>query len=261
MKKLLTLAAIATMATAALAADIATVNGQGISQAMFEENLKANIAQGQKDSPELRQTLLNELINRLLLAQSAEQAGLLKSTEAQVSLQQMKEGFEANLAWNAYLAQRPVTDAEIRADYDRQIAALGGANAQQFQVSMIVMKSKIEAEDVLAKLKKGASFESLAKDRSVAPSKAQGGKIGWVLPAQLPPELSTPLSKLGKGAVSAPIEVQGVWYVLKVDDKRPFKAPGFADSKERIRQALLQQRRAELLKQLRDSAKINVEQP
>lgn len=251
--------AVSLMASLAMAADVAVVNGQGISQAMLEENVKANVAQGQKDTPELRKTLVEELINRALMAQNAEKTGLTNTTEARVSLEQLKENYEAGLAFNAYVAKNPVTEAEIRADYDRQITALGGANAQQYQLSMIVMQTKIEAEDVIAKLKKGASFESIAKERSVAPSKPQGGKIGWVFPAQLPPELGSNLAKLNKGAyTTSPIEVQGAWYILKADDKRPFKAPTFDESKERIRGALTQQKRAEFLKQLRESAQITV---
>lgn len=242
-----------------LAADVATVNGQSISQAMLEENVKANVVQGQKDTPELRKVLTDELINRLLLVQSAEKSGLNKTTEARISIEQLKENYEAGLALNDYMTKHPVTDAEIRADYDRQIAALGGPNSQQYQLSMIVMKTKIEAEDVISSLKKGASFESIARERSVAPSKPQGGKIGWVFPAQLPPELGSNLAKLNKGAyTTTPIEVQGAWYILKADDKRLFKAPTFEESKERIRAALTQQKRADFLKELRDSAQITI---
>lgn len=243
----------------AMAADVATVNGQGISDAMLTENVKANVAQGQKDTPELRKTLTEELVNRLLLVQNAESTGLTNTTEAKVSIEQLKQNFEAGLAINAYLSKNPVTDAEIKADYDRQITALGGANTQQVQLSMIVMKTKIEADDVIAALKKGGNFEAIAKERSVAPSKPQGGKIGWVFPAQLPPELAAPVAQLKKGGyTTTPIEVQGAWYVLKADDKRPFKAPTFDESKERIRAALTQQKRAELLKQLRDKASISI---
>lgn len=77
--------------SATFAADIATVNGQGISEAMLVENVKANVAQGQKDTPELRKMLTDELINRLLLVQSAESNGLTKTTEARVSVEQLKE--------------------------------------------------------------------------------------------------------------------------------------------------------------------------
>ncbi len=258
-KTLVLTGAISLMASVVMAADVATVNGQGISQAILEENVKANVAQGQKDTPEMRKTLVEELINRALLAQNAEKSGLTNTTEARVSLEQLKENYEAGLAMNAYVSKNPVTDAEIRADYDRQIAALGGTNAQQYQLSMIVMQTKIEAADVIAKLKKGGSFEAIARERSIAPTKAQGGKVGWVFPAQLPPELGGALSKLNKGAyTTAPIELKGAWYVLKADDKRPFKAPTFDESKERIRGALTQQRRAAFLQQLRSTAEVKL---
>jgi hypothetical protein len=44
--------------------------------------------------------------------------------------------------------------------------------------------------------------------------------------------------------------------VVKVEDVRPFKAPSFDESKQRLQQALLQNKRLELLKSLKDSAKI-----
>lgn len=251
---------LALASTTVFASDVATVNGQGIGQAMLDENVKANVAQGQKDTPELRKTLTEELINRLLLVQSAEKSGLTSTTEARVSVEQLKENFEAGLALNAYLSKHPVTDADIRADYDRQVAALGGSKAQQINLSMMVLKTKIEAQDVIDQLKKkGNDFDAIAKERSIAPSKAQGGLVGWVLPAQLPPELNQATAGLKKGGITpTPVEVQGAWYVLKVNDTRSFKVPSFEESKERIRAALTQQRRMEQIKALRDAAKINV---
>lgn len=258
LKSLAVAGALSLTASLAVAADVATVNGQDISQAMLDENVKANVAQGQKDTPELRQTILNELINRVLLVQSAEKAGLTRTTEAKVSVEQLKENFEAGLAINEYMRKHPVTDADVRADYDRQVAALGGSKAQ-INLSMMVLKTKIEADDVIAQLKKKGDFAAIARDRSVAPSKAQGGLVGWVLPAQLPPELATAAGQLKKGSMTqTPIELQGAWYVLKVNDTRPFKVPTFDESKDRIRAALTQQRRAEQIKALRESAQITV---
>ena len=70
---------------------VATVNGQPISAVMYEQNLRANLAQGLKDSPQLRQTVKEELINRELLAQYAEKIGLDKTPEAQLQLKQVRE--------------------------------------------------------------------------------------------------------------------------------------------------------------------------
>lgn len=242
----------------ASAADVVTVNGRGISQEMLAVNIASNVAQGQKDTPELQKAVLEELVNRLLLVLRAEQDGLTKTPDAQLALRQIRENFEAGLAVNEYMAKHPITDADIRADYDRQVATLGGARAQEIKLSLIAVQTKIEAQDVIEKLKKKASFESLARERSIAPSKAQGGMVGWMLPAQLPPELNAAVATLSKGGVTLqPVKVQGAWYVLKLDDKRAFKIPSFDESKQGIVTSLTQQRRAALIKELRDTAKIS----
>ena len=62
---------------------------------------------------------------------------------------------------------------------------------------------------------------------------------------------------MSKGSVSSsPIQTAAGWHVVKVEDVRPFKAPSFDESKQRLQQALLQNKRLELLKSLKESAKI-----
>ena len=88
-------------------------------------------------------------------------------------------------------------------------------------------------------------------------SKANGGQIGWVLPSQVVPPVANVIVNLNKGAVvNAPIQTQGGWVIVKVDDKRPFKLPSFDEAKPQLRQAIVQQYVAETVKKLRDSAKI-----
>lgn len=250
-------AASVLISVGAWAQDVATVNGRGISQEMFAANLASNVAQGQKDTPEVQKAVLEELINRELLVQRAQQDGLTKTPDAQLAIKQIRENFEAGLAVNEYMSKHPITEAEVRADYDRQVSTLGGSGAQQVKISMIALQTRIEAEDVIAQLRKRASFEKIAKERSIAASRAQGGSVGWILPAQLPPEFRGAVDSLAKGAFTdKPIEQQGAWYVLKVDDKRPFKIPSYEESKQGIVTALSQQRRAALIQELRSTAKI-----
>lgn len=245
------------LSVSAWAQDVATVNGRGISKEMFAANLASNMAQGQKDTPEVQKAVLEELINRELLVQRAQQEGLTKTPDAQLAIKQIRENFEAGLAVNEYMSKHPITEAEVKADYDRQVSTLGGSGAQQVKISMIAVQTRIEAEDVIAQLRKRASFEKIAKERSIAASRAQGGAVGWVLPAQLPPEFRGAVDSLAKGAFTdKPIEQQGAWYVLKVDDKRPFKIPSYEESKQGIITALSQKRRVALIQELRSTAKI-----
>ena len=236
---------------------LAEVNGQPISDAMYEQNLRANLAQGLKDSPQLRQTIKDELINRELMAQQAEKIGLDKTPQGQLQLKQVRENLLVEMLMAAYLQQNPITEEEVRADYNRQISLLSqNGSMQQYKISVIVVHSESEGQDIVARLNRGISFAALAKERSIDGSKANGGQIGWVLPNQVNPTLAEVMVKLNKGAFAGPIPTADGWNIIKVDEKRPFKAPTLEESKNGIVQLLLQQRRAQLINQIRAESKV-----
>lgn len=149
MKKLLTLLAFlngAAMAQSLPSGAVATVNGEPISTAMYEQNLRANLAQGIKDSPQLRQTVKEELITRELLAQYAEKLGIDKTPEAKLQLKQVRENLLVEMLLAAYLQQNPITEEEVKADYKRQLSLLGQTgNTMQYKISVIVVSTASRA--------------------------------------------------------------------------------------------------------------------
>ena len=248
---------LAAQAQSLPAGTVATVNGQPISQAIYEQNLRANLAQGLKDTPQLRQTVKEELINRELMAQQAEKLGLDKTPEAKLQLKQLRENLLVELLLAQTLKQNPITEEEVRADYNRQISQINQAGGlQQYKISVIVVPSEAEAKDIIARLNRGVSFAALAKERSIDGSKANGGIVGWVLPNQINPTLGEVMVKLNKGAFAGPIATGEGWNIIRVDEKRPFKTPTLEESKNGIVQLLLQQRRAQLIQQLRSENQV-----
>jgi len=236
---------------------VATVNGEPISTTMYEQNLRANLAQGMKDTPQLRQTVKEELINRELLAQYAQKIGLDKTPEAQLQLKQVRENLLVEMLLAAYLQQNPITEEEVRADYNRQLKQLGQTgNSMQYKISVIVVSSEYEAKEIIKRLNRGVSFAALAKELSIDNSKNNGGLVGWVLPNQVNPTLAEVMVSLNKGAFAGPIATAEGWNIVKVDEKRAFLAPTLEESKNGIVQLLIQQRRAQLVNQLRSEGKI-----
>ncbi len=232
-----------------------TVNGVAISDKALDQIIKSIVAQGQVDTPELRKTILDELIARELFVQESTKLGLDKTPEAKEQFAQIHQNFLMDLLVNNYLKSHPITESDMRAEYDRQIAAIG--DSQEYNLKQIVVPTETDAKAIIASLKKGDNFESLAKDKSIDPSKSQGGNLGWVLSKQIIPAISNVIANMSKGSVSSsPIQTAAGWHVVKVEDVRPFKAPSFDESKQRLQQALLQNKRLELLKSLKDSAKI-----
>ena len=238
---------------------VATVNGAPITKGLLDLNLKGAITQGQKDSPELRKALTDELINRELIAQAAIKEGLEKSIDLPDQITQLKQ----NLLLQAYLEnhfkKEPITDAKLREEYDKQKKLMGdNSTAIQYKVSQIILPTESEALGVIARLQKGDSFSKLAKETSLDnASKEQGGQIGWILPQQILRPIADVMVNLNKGAVNnSPIPIQGGWVVIKVEDKRTMKVPTFDESKNQIRQALVQQYLQETVKRLRETAKV-----
>ena len=78
-----------------------------------------------------------------------------------------------------------------------------------------------------------------------------------MIPSQIIPALSNVMVNLKKGSISAgPIQTQSGWHIIKVDDKRPFKAPSFEESKQQLTQAVLLQKRNEYIQKLVKAAKV-----
>jgi peptidyl-prolyl cis-trans isomerase C len=117
--------------------------------------------------------------------------------------------------------------------------------------------SDSDANAVLSSLKKGASFEKLAREKSIDETKSQGGALGWVLLSQISPALADAITKLPKdGVITAPIKTPSAQYIVKVDDKRPFIPPTLAESQAQIKNALIQEKFRQYVSELRAAAKI-----
>jgi peptidyl-prolyl cis-trans isomerase C len=237
----------------------ATVNGTPLTNGLLILNIKAAMAQGQKDSPELQKALKEELINRELLTQEAIKQGLDKDIDFRDQIAQLKQTLMIQAFLENHFQKNPISDARLREEFDRQKKLIGeGASASQYRLSQIIVSNETDAMDLIRRIQKGELFGKLAQEYSVdQASKANGGQIGWVLPGQVVPQVANVIVNMNKGAVTnAPIQTQGGWVIVKVDDKRPFKLPTFDEAKPQLRQAIVQQYLAETVKKLRDSAKI-----
>lgn len=253
----LTLVSVYAFSGVVLAQDVASVNGVAIPDSQFNQALTQALNQGQKDSPELRNAIKEELINREILAQAATKAGLEKSPEAKQAWVQIRQNFLIDLYLVDYSRKNPVTDAQVKAEYDRDLAQLQQAGVkEQYKVSLITVTTQSEAETISSQLKKGASFDKLVNEKSIDPTKAQGGVVGWVVLTQLTPEIGAAVAKLNKGGFTAPMQTPSGWNIVKLDDKRPFKVPAFNDVQDQLRQQLIQRQRIELINKLRSEAKV-----
>jgi peptidyl-prolyl cis-trans isomerase C len=238
----------------------ASVNGAIISNDMVEQGIKVALAQGQKDSPELRKAVIEKYIEVLLLSQQAEKDGLANSEKANSQLAMIRQNYLADLELSTFMSKNPITDADVRAEYDKQVASLGPQGMiNEYKISDIAVATEADAQAALNRIKKGEAFDKVAKSVSLAPNKAQGGAAGWVQPGQVPQQISAALVNLSKGQVSAPIQLQQGWYIVKLEDKKSSKPPSFEQAQQAVRAGLAQKKQYEFLSGIAKNAKIVVQ--
>lgn len=236
-----------------------TINGNKIYTSQVNEMVSMAVANGAKDSPELRQNVLNDLVVREVITQDIKKTGLLNKDNNALKLKLAQQNTMLELWFAEYFKTHQITEADIKAEYDRQLAfSKEPQNSKQYEVAQIMVATEAEAQDIIKQINAGTKFETLAKEKSLEKvSGAQGGVVGWVFPAQLASPINDLIVNLAKGSVAqSPVKTNNGWHVIKLDNVRPFVMPPFEQVKNTIAQELVQQRRQEAINALLKDAKV-----
>lgn len=252
-------AALAAVLTAVLAApaaaqNLAIVNGKPVPSARLKA-LEAQVARsGRPIDGQVREQLREEAILREIFMQEAERRGLRASPEVKAQLELAQQTVLIRELFADEQRRNPVTDAELRAEYDRIAQSMG----QEYRARHILVETEDEAKAILAELARGAKFEDLARQRSKDKgSGANGGDLDWATPDVFVPEFGQAMARLGKGEVSPePVKSQFGWHVIRVDDVRKAQLPDFETVKPQLQQQLQQHKLARFQEQLRSRAKV-----
>lgn len=235
---------------------VAKVNDKSIPQARVDFFVKQLTAQGQADSPELRQNVREELINREIVAQEAVNKGLDKNPDFAAQMDVARQ----NLLVGAYLKQyaeaNPIKEEELKAEYEKVKAQQ--VPAKEYLARHILVEKEAEAKDIIAKLKKGGNFNELAIEKSKDPgSKIKGGELGWAPATNYVKPFADALASLKKGQhTTTPVQTEFGWHVIKLEDERMGETLPFEEIKQLIQQRLQKQQLEKLLADLRAKAKV-----
>jgi peptidyl-prolyl cis-trans isomerase C len=233
---------------------VARVNGVDIRQsdlAFAEEEIGGNMPTIPPEQK--RDYLVNYLVDVIVLSQAAEKQKLADRADVKRRL-----AFDHNRLLMEALLQ-DAGKASLSDDAERKVyeeAVKQVKNEEEVHARHILVPTEDEAKAILAQLKGGADFATLAKEKSKDPGAAEGGDLGYFTKEQMVPEFAEVAFKLGKGQLSDPVKTQFGWHVIKVEDKRIRPTPTFEQVKPQIENYVAHRAQAELVENLRKSATV-----
>src|SRR3990172_839520 len=240
---------------AAKSGPVATVNGAAVPRAREEILMRERLAQGGRDTEQLRAAIRNDLINREVISQEAARSGFTKNAQLQAELELVRQTVIVQSYIRDWVGKNPVSDAEVQKEYERARAQTGD---KEYKARHILVETEDEAKGLIAELKKGGKFDELAgKSSKDAGSKERGGDLDWNVPGVFDKQFSDAMGKLDKGKYTeAPVRTRFGFHVIQLDDVRAVKFPTLAEVKPRIQQQLIQTKIDALVRGLRAKAKV-----
>ena len=239
---------------------------------------------------EFRGKALEDLINQELQYQDALAKGMKPDKKSvKTRLEQIRDRYKTKAEYKAALERAGITDDELRTWVERanliqvvlaktvtepartteaMVKDYHDKNTAKFKqpesvkLRMISIKDEKKAKDILTKIRAGEDFGDLAARMSEDDYRIKGGDIGYIHRGRIYPELEEAAFKLKLGEVSGLLKSQGMWFIIKVEDKEPEHQVKFEDIKSKLKKDLEDKRAAELLEKwivdLRTNAKIEV---
>lgn len=153
------------------------------------------------------------------------------------------------VARQAAAVRSQVGDADVRAFYDQNVAEF--SRPEQRRARHILLKTESGssdadrravrslAESVLARVRKGEDFATVAKAMSQDTGSAErGGDLGWFGRGQMVPAFDQAAFTLPTGQISDVVESEFGFHILQVTDSRAAGTAPFDEVKDAIRRQL-----------------------
>ena len=252
--------AAAIVASATLAAQeaptLAVVGSRNISVNEFQMLMREVRRTGntsttlQTLTPTGREQLLNALIDKNLYAIGAQETGLDRTPEVKFWIDQAVTEVLAKKFLESRAQAVVVTDAALQEFYRQHPDFF--VTPSTVKVRHIVLKSREEAEAVLAEAKTGKDFAKLAEERSEdSGTRTNGGDLGWVSRGIMVKPFEDLIFAMKQQQVGGVVQTHLGFHVVKVEDIEQPALPSFdsvkALAREKKIEAELRRVKAELM--------------
>ena len=198
---------------------------------------------------------LEEVIDQRLLARAASQKGLDRSIAAQRRLDAARDRILGDMLVENTI-DRDIDEKSVKAHYDEQVKL--SKQSEEIRARIILVKSKADAEAILKQIQGGGIFEALAMERSIdQATRFNGGDMGYFTTDIMPSSFKPVLATAKTGDTVGPVQAEGGWALLRVEDRRPEQLPTLEEERPVIMRFLIYNQVAGLLTNLRKKSKVD----
>ncbi|CAD7022836.1 peptidylprolyl isomerase [Pseudorhizobium halotolerans] len=203
-----------------------------------------------------RVAALSGAIDVKLLAQGAAEEGLAETEDFQKRMEYIKDRELHNSYFRKHVVDA-VTDEEVKARYEKEIAAL--PKQEEVNARHILVKTEEEAKAVIADLDAGKDFAELAKTKSEDSNKDDGGDLGWFSKGRMVPEFEEAAFALEKGAYTkTPVQSQFGFHVIKLEDRRDVQPPALEQVEPQVRQLVMRDKYLALIEKAKAEQTVEI---
>jgi peptidyl-prolyl cis-trans isomerase C len=226
------------------------INGEPVPEALVEAYARKR--GWELRDPGQREQAYDQLAELLAVAMEARKRGLLDDAAVRADIELERLNRLSGLMIERGTA--PVTEEDLRKAYDQELATTG---TEEYQVAHVLLDSSERAEQVLASLQAGTSFDEVMAAQTGQTGVRDSKDLGWVRRTQLPPALADALAAMTPGNwTTQPVKTEFGFHVALLRAKRAFTPPAFDQVHEAIRASLTRKRALELGQSIKAQAKI-----
>lgn len=217
---------------------VATVDGRPISANTFHFYVEGVTRERASEvSAERKAELLDTLVRGELIAAEAERNGVAAQAETRAMLDLSRLEILQQASQAAWIKDNPVTEEELRAEYDVQVAALP---QREYRARHILVSSEESAQRLIERIGKGAKFEELARKESLDQnSRINDGDLGWFTPERMVRPFAEAVVSLQPGQFTRkPVQTDYGWHLIKLEETRSTTPPPFEEVRDRLVQVV-----------------------
>ncbi len=233
----------------------------------------------------VREQVLDKLITEELISQKAEADGItVDESKIEETYNSFKENLEKDEELKKFYEENNLDEEfikkQIRMEFtvveyetmlleeiqldDKKLDEMIENYVVQVSASHILLKDEKKAEEILAKVKAGEDFTTLANEHSEDTSvKDNNGNLGYFPRGMMASEFEEAAFSLDVGVISELVKTDHGYHIIKVNDKKTIKdlrdeisEEELAAERENVKARIIQNKFIERIEELKSEAKI-----